>query len=47
MLCYEYYDNNNQAQIQDFSQGGGEIFKEQNFFQELGTKFKKKGTKLT
>ena len=27
--------------------GGGEIFKEQNFFQELGTKFKKKGTKLT
>ena len=30
-----------------FQSGGREIFQEQNFSQELGTKFKKKGTKLT
>ena len=33
--------------VTGFQSGGGEIFQEQNFSQELGTKFKKKGTKPT
>ena len=43
-----FLDRQYQAQIQDFSQGGGARFiRNKTFFQELGTKLKKRGTKLT